>query len=126
MRFFEFNTPPVLDKFVMLLRNHIGRAKSKGASVELTWKAVGKIAQSSGFEFASDYETFKHIYDSNPGIQELVKNFNANGIVLDVPGVSSDQDKVDSDEETPQEKVDKIAAQAAPDQVSRDQATAQT
>jgi hypothetical protein len=122
MRFFEFsNTDAGLDKFVMILRNFIGRASSKGAAANLNWASLQKIATDNGFEFAADYETFKSIYDSSPAIQGLVKNFNDKGIELNVPGAPEEKPKGDGTQ-TPQDSqaaVDKIAASAAPKQLDQ-------
>jgi hypothetical protein len=122
MRFFEFsNTDAGLDKFVMILRNFIGRASSKGAAANLNWASLQKIATDNGFEFAADYETFKSIYDSSPAIQSLVKNFNDKGIELNVPGAPDEEPKGNGTQ-TPQDSqaaVDKIAASAAPKQLDQ-------
>lgn len=121
MRFFEFNDTNVdIDKFVMILRNFVGRAASKKTSAKLNWNGLQKIAKLSGFELAADYETFKSMYDSTPAIQGLVKNFNADGIELNVPGAPDEEPKGDGTQ-TPQDSqtaVDKIAASAAPKQLS--------
>lgn len=121
MRFFEFADSNVdLDKFVMILRNFIGRASSKKTPAKLNWASLERIAKLSGFELAADYETFKSMYDSTPAIQSLVKNFNADGIELNVPGAPDSQPKGDGTQ-TPQDSqaaVDKIAASAAPKQLS--------
>ena len=121
MRFFEFSNADVgVDKFIMILRNFVGRASSKKTSAKLNWNGLQKIAQDSGFEFAADYETFKSIYDSTPAIQGLVKNFNADGVELNVPGAPDEEPKGDGTQ-SPQDSqaaVDKIAASAAPKQLS--------
>ena len=121
MRFFEFSNADVgVDKFIMILRNFVGRASSKKTSAKLNWNGLQKIAQDSGFEFAADYETFKSIYDSTPAIQSLVKNFNADGVELNVPGAPDEEPKGDGTQ-SPQDSqaaVDKIAASAAPKQLS--------
>lgn len=129
MRFFEFaDTDSGLDKFVMTLRNFIGRAASKKAPAKLNWASLQKITNDNGFEFAADYETFKSIYDSSPIIQSLVKNFNADGIELAVPGA---EEPGDEGEPTPkggddsEEAVAKIAASAAPQQLAQQQAGVQ-
>lgn len=120
MRFFEFADSNVdLDKFVMILRNFIGRASSKKTPAKLNWASLERIAKLSGFELAADYETFKSMYDSTPAIQSLVKNFNADGIELNVPGAPDEEPKGDGTQ-TPQDSqaaVDKIAASAAPKQL---------
>jgi hypothetical protein len=118
MRFFEFADSDVgVDKFVMVLRNFIGRAASKKQPAKLNWSALQKIAGDSGFEMGADYETFKSMYDSNPAIQGLVRNFNADGVELNVPG-TADTGEVGAESpvnkgETSQDAVDKIAAGAA-------------
>ena len=121
MRFFEFSGDDAgIDKFIIALRNHIGRAASKKAPANLNWSAVGKMSQANGFEFAADYETFKSMYDSNPVLQSLVKNFNADGIELNVPGAPNEEPTGDGTQ-TPQDSqaaVDKIAASAAPQQLA--------
>jgi hypothetical protein len=122
MRFFEFaDSDTGLDKFVMILRNFVGRAASKKAPASMNWASLQKIAQDSGFEFAADYETFKSIYDSSPAIQNLVKNFNDRGVELNVPGAPDEAPKGDGTQ-TPQDSqaaVDKIAASAAPQQLAQ-------
>ena len=123
MRFFEFSGDDVgLDKFVMILKNFIGRAASKKQPAKLNWAAIQKVASDSGFEFGADYETFKSMYDSSPAIQGLVKNFNADGIELNVPGVAEPgdanaQSPINSGQ-TSQDAVDKAAASAAPGQLA--------
>jgi hypothetical protein len=117
MRFFEFNSPDI-DKFVALLRNLIGRASSKKAPAVLNWNAIARMSRSNGFEFGADYETFKAMYDDTPALQSMVKNFNADGIELDVPG-APDTEQPEQDGEDSQEKVNDIAAGAAKKNISK-------
>lgn len=119
MRFFEFaDTDMGLDKFVIILKNFIGRAASKKQASKLNWRTLQKIADDSGFEMAADYETFKSIYDSSPIIQNLVKDFNADGITLNVPGTDKDTQTPVKQDQTSQDAVDKMAASAAPQQLA--------
>jgi hypothetical protein len=119
MRFFEFaDTDMGLDKFVIILKNFIGRAASKNQASKLNWRTLQKIADDSGFEMAADYETFKSIYDSSPLIQNLVKDFNADGITLNVPGTDKDTQTPVKQGQTSQDAVDKMAASAAPQQLA--------
>ena len=119
MRFFEFvDTDMGLDKFVIILKNFVGRAASKNQPSKLNWRTLQKIADDSGFEMAADYETFKSIYDSSPIIQNLVKDFNADGITLNVPGTDKDTQAPVKQGETSQDAVDKAAASAAPQQLA--------
>jgi len=122
MRFFEFGGDDTGDKFVMVLRNYIGRAASKKAPTKLNWNGLNQVLKTSGFEVAADYETFKSMYDSSPAIQTMVKNFNADGIELKVPG-APDADEPTQDGETSQEKVDATADTAAPQQLAQQNQT---
>jgi hypothetical protein len=119
MRFFEFvETDVNLDKFVMILKNFVGRSSSKKQAAKLNWKSLQQIADRSGFEMGADYETFKSIYDSSPIVQSLVKNFNADGIELNVPGTDKDTQTPIKQGQTSQDAVDKMAASAAPQQLA--------
>jgi hypothetical protein len=119
MRFFEFVENDPTDKLIVVLKNYIGRASSKGAGSQLNWNGLNKIFQTSGVELAADYETFKSIYDSNPVVQSLVKDFNQDGINLNVPGAPDDQEQSPQKSgETSQDQVDKMAASAAPQQLA--------
>lgn len=126
MRFFEFeNSDTGLDKFVTILRNFIGRAASKKAPARLNWASLQNIAQQSGFELGADYETFKQIYDTTPSIQNLVKDFNANGIELAVPGLPDEEPDASGarDSQDSQAALDQAAASAAPAITAQSQAT---
>jgi len=121
MRFFEFSGDAPGDKLVLVLRNYIGRAASKKAPANLNWNGLQQVLKTNGFELAADYETFKSIYDANPAIQSLVKNFNDRGIELNVPGAPDEEPKGDGTQ-TPQDSqaaVDKLAASAAPQQLAQ-------
>jgi hypothetical protein len=120
MRFFEFGSEDYGDRLVIILRNYIGRAASKKAPSKLNWGGLNQVLQSNGFELAADYETFKSIYDSNPAVQAMVKNFNDDGIELKVPGAPDEKNSPGTQDS--QAEVDKAAASAAPAQL--DQATA--
>lgn len=123
MRFFEFaGSDTEIDKFVMILRNFIGRASSKKQPAKMNWASLQKIALDSGFELGADYETFKSMYDSTPAIQNLVKDFNADGIELNVPGVETGEQTPVKSGETPADAIDKIASSAAPKQLAQSQA----
>jgi hypothetical protein len=122
MRLFEFAGDDNLDKFIVVLKNFIGRYSSKKAPAKLNWGALDRITQSSGIETMADYETFKAMYDSSPQLQTLVKNFNADGIELNVPGAPDADKEPTQDGETSAEKIDKIASAAAPKQLAANQA----
>lgn len=120
MRFFEFAGDDNLEKFIIVLKNFIGRASSKKTPAKLNWAGLNQISKSSGIELTADYETFKSMYDSSPALQGLIKNFNDSGIELNVPGAPEEQPSGDG-AQTPQDSqaaVDKIAASAAPQQLA--------
>lgn len=125
MRFFEFEDDPT-DRFVIVIRNLIGRAASQKMPAKMNWQALNQLITNSGAEPVADYETFKAMYDANPALQSLVKNFNADGIELNVPGVA-DEPKGDGtkDPEDSQAAVDQAAASAAPAQLAQATATPQ-
>ena len=125
MRFFEFaGDNDGIDKFIMILRNYVGRAASKKAPVTLNWNGLAQVTKSNGFEFAADYETFKSMFDSTPALQSLVKDFNADGISLKVPGAPDDQEQSPQQSgETSQDQVDQTANSAAASQLAASQAT---
>jgi hypothetical protein len=120
MRFFEFGSEDYGDRLVAILRNYIGRAASKKAPSKLNWTGLNQVLKSNGFELATDYKTFKAIYDSNPAVQAMVKNFNDDFIELTVPGAPDEKNSPGTQDS--QAEVDKAAASAAPAQL--DQATA--
>lgn len=118
MRIFEFAGEDNLDKFTVILKNFVGRNASKKAAAKLNWEALDRIMRSSGIELMADYETFKAMYDSSAQLQSLVKNFNADGIELNVPGAPDSQAIGTAQPQDSQAAVDKIAASAAPQQLA--------
>jgi hypothetical protein len=121
MRIFEVIDNDNVERFVIILRNFIGRAASKKTPAKLNWSGLNQLSKSSGVELAADYETFKSMYDSNPVLQNLVKNFNDRGIELNVPGAPDEEPKGDGTAQPAdsQAAVDKIAAGAAPQQLAQ-------
>jgi hypothetical protein len=119
MRFFEFggNSGIEIDRFIMVLRNYIGRAASQKAPSKLNWNGLNKVLAINGFELTADYETFKAMYDSSPAVQAMISNFNDDGIELKVPGAGDQAQKPDGTKDS-QAEVDKIAAGAAPQQLA--------
>jgi len=119
MRFVEFAPNQMIDRYVVVLKNLIGRASSKKSPAKLNWAGLNKILQSNDASIAADYETFKSMYDSSPALQNLVKNFNQDGIELNVPGApDADQEPTQGDQSS-QDAVDATAASAAPQQLAQ-------
>ena len=123
MRFFEFAGDGIGDKFIVVLRNYIGRAASMKAPSNLNWNGLQQVLRASGVEVAADYETFKAMYDSSPQLQSMVSNFNDKGVELKVPGAPDDR-KSDGTKNS-EEEIAKIAASAAPQQLQQQQAGVQ-
>lgn len=113
MRFFEFSNP---DKFTLVLRNFIGRAASKKSPAKLNWASLNSLLDKVGEE-SLDYESFKALYDSDPALQSLVGNFSADGIELNVPGVSNPPEAGATDQVSAQDQVSQKAAQVAQSQI---------
>ena len=121
MRFFEFTgTDETIDKYVILLKNMIGRAEMKKSPAKLNWAGLSNLALKNKIQLAADYETFKAIYDSSPAIQSLVKNFNADGVELEVPGAPDADPQSPQSDQSSQDAVDQTAASAAPQQLSQE------
>lgn len=110
-----------IDRFLVVLRNYVGRAASQKAPARLTWDGLSRIMRTSGFQLAADYETFKAMYDSNPAIQDLVKDFSSGGVELNVPGISTDEPEQDG--QSSQDAVSQAADSAAAGQLAQSQAT---
>jgi hypothetical protein len=127
MRFFEFAGDDLYDRFVLALRNYIGRAESKKARAKLNWAGLNQVLKANKVELATDYTVFKMIYDSNPALQAMISDFNDDGIELNVPGAPDEEPKGDGTQ-TPadsQAAVDQTAASAAAGQLAQSQATPQ-
>lgn len=80
MRLFE-----VADRFVddleTILRNLVGRGDSKHAPQSLTWPALGNMLKNIGYGGLT-YDQFAKVYDENPQIQPLIRDYNDQGLVL--------------------------------------------
>lgn len=126
MRIFEFADRGV-EKYVIVLRNLIGRAASRKAPAKLNWGGLNRLVGSTGNEVTADYETFKAMYDSTPALQTLVKDFNQNGIELNVPGAPEEapQGSGTAQPQDSQAAVDQTAASAAAGQLAQSQSTPQ-
>lgn len=126
MRIFEFADRGV-EKYIIVLRNLIGRAASRKAPAKLNWGGLNRLVGSTGNEVTADYETFKAMYDATPALQTLVKDFNQNGIELNVPG-APEEAPTGSGTAQPQDSqaaVDQTAASAAAGQLAQSQTTPQ-
>ncbi len=114
MRLFEFSNGS--DTLRLAFKNLIGNAQRKKQPAQFNWAAIGAMLKPMGLE-QLDYYAFKDIYDANPGLQAMVKDFNADGIELKVPGVG-DEEKAQPVDQSKAE-VDKIASGAAAAQLKQ-------
>lgn len=114
MRFFEFDgTGGNTDKLRVLLNNLIGSAASKKQPAKYNWAAISAL-----YNGELNYQTFNAIYNATPAIQGLVKNYNDDGVELNVPGATAaDQPQTNLDKS--KAEVGKIAAGAAANQLAQ-------
>lgn len=128
MRIFEITGDDSLDKFLVILRNQIGRSSKRSTPAPLSWEAVASMAKSAGFEVMADpntaFSVMKDLYDTDPvsraKLEQLVKNYNQNdGLILKVPGAPDEEkNPTQGGEKTSQDAVDQTAASAAPQQLA--------
>lgn len=118
MRFVEFAPNQMIDRYVVVLKNLIGRAAAKKTPATLNWAGLNSILKSNDASITADYETFKAMYDSSPALQNLVKNFNTQGIELNVPGAPNADAEPTQGGQSSQDAVDAAAAAAAPKQLA--------
>jgi hypothetical protein len=95
MRLFEADNRFV-DDLETLLRNRIGRSDAKQASQTLTWPALSNMLRGFGYGDI-DYAGFRRIFDENPSLHSLIRNFNEDGLILgtDEEPESTEQDQMD-------------------------------
>ena len=86
----------------------IGSADNKSQSAYLSFEALNQIMQNMDLQ-QFDYDGFKQIYDANPDVQNLVKNFDDKGITLST--------KQEADSDTPTKTTD--PADATVDQMAK-------
>lgn len=114
MRIFEINKGG--DSLRLAFKNLIGNAQRKKQPAQYNWAAIGSILKPLGLQ-QINYQAFKNIYDSNPALQSMVKNFNDRGIELNVPGVGDTEKEQPIDQS--KAEVDKIASGAAASQLQQ-------
>jgi hypothetical protein len=95
MRLFEADNRFV-DDLETLLRNRIGRSDAKQASQTLTWPALSNMLRGFGYGDI-DYAGFRRIFDENPSLHALIRNFNEDGLILgtDEEPESTEQDPME-------------------------------
>jgi hypothetical protein len=95
MRLFE-----VEDRFAndleMVLRNLMGRSNEKKASLKLSYPALSNLLKNMGYG-GIEYDTFQKVYDANPALQNIVRDFDENEIrvTTDIEDTEDDQEQGD-------------------------------
>ena len=74
-----------------------GRADSKGQPAFLSFIAIDRIMQNVGGESFS-YDGFKQMYDATPALQDLVKDFNEQGITIATDEANDDTSQANQDD----------------------------
>lgn len=113
MRLYEFAENDQIDpnvlKLYLELKTLRGRAASKGAPAQYSWKAISELFP----EFAIDYDVFDPIFQANKTLFDpIVHDYSGAGIELDVPGTNKDKES-GKDRETSQDKINDIASSSA-------------
>lgn len=80
MRLFEVEDRFIGD-LVTVLRNQLGRGDSERTSLVLTYPALSNLMRNMGYG-EIDYDGFQKLYDANPELQKLVKNYSEDKVVL--------------------------------------------
>jgi hypothetical protein len=117
MRLYE-----VADSFVddleTLLRNLVGRGDSKHSSQQLTYPALSNLLQNIGYS-GINQDVLQKVYDDNPELQNLIANFDDQGITLGTKVQPDQPEKTQFDIPSGGKSVDRMASNAAKDYISK-------
>ena len=111
MRLFEVEDSFARD-LEMVLRNQMGRSNSKHATLKLSYPALSNMMKNMGYG-SVDFEGFKKVYDSNPSLQGIIRNFNEKEIIVTTDVDNPDADGMEVEPDIGDETVDSMASQAA-------------
>ena len=102
----------------MVLRNLIGRSNQKNASLKLSYPAISNMLKNMGYG-AIDHDQFKKIYDSSSSIQNIVRDFDENTVMVSTAVEKENEpDAAPEGELTRSKTVDQMADRSATDYVS--------
>ena len=112
MRLFEVSGDEAAQDLIVVLRNQIQRANQSNSEAKLSWAAVSSLMKDMGHG-NYDYGSFKTMYDTNPSLSIIIRNFNQDGVVLntDFDNKEGDEEPVDLDS-SPTDTVQKMAKRA--------------
>jgi len=91
------------------------RSNAKHTNGHYSWGAISQLVQRLTGQ-AFNYETFQANYDSNPALQNIVADFNDQGVTLNVNKKDHDQ-SIEPDQSNP--GIDASAKQAAKNTLQR-------
>ncbi len=89
----------------------IGSADSKGQSAYLSFEALNQIMTNMDLQ-QFDYDGFKQIYDANPDVQKLVKNFDDKGVTLTTKQEADSEEPMTKTTDPTDATVDQMAKRA--------------
>jgi hypothetical protein len=111
MRLFEVEDR-FADDLETALRNLVGRSNQKHASLKLTYQALSNILKNMGYGDI-DHQEFKKVFDSNQSIQNIVRDFDKDSVMISTE-VEQDDDEIEKDESEPRsQSVDQMASQGS-------------
>jgi hypothetical protein len=110
--FITESVPDGADKLMSLLIFLRNRAEQLGAKTQISMKALSQMA--SGLGIPLTYDSFSAIHQSNPGIQNLVTDFNKDVVIFKNTDGEDDQtiSTPDDADIKPTTNVDKMAKRA--------------
>ena len=70
-----------MEPLVLVLRSIQASANNVHSGASLSWESINRALQAYGAPDI-DYDRFAKFFDSNPAIQNIVDNFDHNGVAL--------------------------------------------
>ena len=112
MRLFELAGQEAAQDLILVLRNQIQRANQSDSEVKLSWTAITNLMKSAGHGNYS-YASFKPMFDANADLQNIIRNFNQDGVELNTT-FDKPEDSADAVDTTsaPTKKVQQMAKRA--------------
>ncbi len=113
MRLYEFqkSDKELESALVNTLINVKGDADDKDQSAEISFDAVKEIMNNTGYP-AFNYDLFKRLYDNGETLENIVKDFDQEKIVLKTEADSEADPEMDFDNQGSTDKVKQMAKSA--------------
>jgi hypothetical protein len=90
----------------------MGRSNSKNSTLKLTWPALSNMMRNMGYG-EIDSKGFQKMFDGNPSLQAIVRNFDENGIIVSTEVDDPDKEASGGTAEPGGQSVDQMAGSAA-------------